>query len=111
MVLSPQQTSITVSWSEPAENGGRDDLFYQVEHSIPGNVNFFTDSEYVGGGSTSHTVMDLKPFTEYCIRVTAHNGVSDQDPGRTPLRQARACVRTKEQGIYDACIILLCILL
>ena len=43
---------------------------------------------------TSYT--ELRPYAQYCVRVTAHNGVSDQDPDGTHLRTVEKCVRTDE---------------
>ena len=99
VTLAPQQTRITVSWSPPAESGGRTDLYYQVEHSDPNNLGSFTGTVYLNGGSRSTTFSSLSPFTPYCVRVTAHNGVSDQDPDGTHLRSNTTCGKTKEKGI------------
>ena len=58
----------------PAQTGGRSDLYYRVEHSDPDNLGSFTGTVYKSGGSTSHTFTGLRPYTQYCIRVSAHNG-------------------------------------
>ena len=97
MILIPQATSITVHWTQPADLGGRSDLFYQVKHSNPDKFgSFITDTYDLSGTATSYTVTGLTPYTQYCVRVTAHNGVSDQDPDGTYLRTVEECVRTTE---------------
>ena len=97
LTLTEQQTSITVHWSSPAETGGRSDLYYQVEHSDPDNLGTYIGTDYVSGTSTRRKVFSgLRPYTQYCIRVIAHNGVSDQDPDGTHLRTVEECTRTRE---------------
>ena len=68
-----------MSWTRPVYEGGRTDLYYQVEHSDPDNLGSYTGTVYLSGDATSHTLTGLRPFTSYCVRVIAHNGVSDQD--------------------------------
>ena len=117
LTLTPEQTSITAVWSSPAQTGGRSDLFYQVEHSDPDNLGTYTGTVYLSGGSTSHTFTGLRPYTDYCIQVTSHNGVSDQDPDGTHLRTVKECTRTLESGEsfshnFSCCIIVtFCIVL
>ena len=96
MTLSPQSGNITVRWSSPTQTGGRSDLKYIVEHSDPDNLGSFTGAVTKSGGSTSHTFTGLRPYTQYCIRVSAHNGVSDQDPDGDHLRRVEECIRTRE---------------
>ena len=96
--LNEQTTGIAVRWSSPTETGGRSDLYYQVEYSDPDNFGSFTGTVYLDGSgeSTSHTFAALRPYTSYCIRVSAHNGVSDQDPDRSQSRMVEECTRTLE---------------
>ena len=79
-----RKNSITVRWNRPAITG-REDYYYNIHHSnpdLPGNFTKFNANPHI---STSHflkyTVSGLRPLTNYTIRVTIHNGVSDQDPG------------------------------
>ena len=65
-----------------------------MEHRDPDNLGSYTGTVYLGGWSYNHTFTSLRALTQYCVRVTAHNGVSDQDPGGAPLRAMEACVRT-----------------
>ena len=107
--LTPQQTSITVRWSPPTEDGGRTDLYYEVEHSDPDNLRLYTGPVYLSGVSRTHTFSGLRPFTPYCVRVTAHNGVSDQDPDGTHLRRVEVCEKTKETGALNITSSVVCL--
>ena len=100
--LTTSQTSITVSWTRPADEGGRTDLYYQVEHSDPDNLGSYTGTLYLSRGSITRTrtFTGLRPFTSYCVRVIAHNGVSDQDPEGTHLRTVEDCVTTDEGSMF-----------
>ena len=94
--LNEQSTNIAVSWSPSTETGGRSDLYYQVEYSDPDAPGTFI-ARYTQ--SNSYTITGLEPHTSYCIRVSAHNGVSDQDPDRSQIRMVEKCTRTDEEGI------------
>ena len=83
------------------ERGGRSDLYYKVEYSDPDNLGSFTGAVYLDGESTSHTFNDLMFYTSYCIRVSAHNGVSDQDPDRSQSRMVENCTTTPEGSKYS----------
>ena len=78
--------------------GSRSDLYYKVQHSNPEIPGEFFDAECVSSSQTSHTFNDLRPYTQYCVRVIADNGVSDQDPDGTHLRTVEECTRTAEQS-------------
>ena len=97
-VVALSAYTIQVSWLHPINKGGRPDLYYQVEHSDPDNLGSYTGTVYLSGDATSHIFTDLRPFTSYCVRVIAHNGVSDQDPEGTHLRTVEDCVTTPEAG-------------
>ena len=102
--LNSQTNGITVSWRRSADLGGRSDLFYQVEHSDPDDFgSYITDTDNLNGSPSrpGYTVTGLRPYTQYCVRVTAHNGVSDQDPDGTHLRTVEECVRTDEGGKFQ----------
>ena len=90
-------TSIAVSWSPSTETGGRSDFYYQVKYSDPDNFGSFTGAVYLNE-STTHTFTGLRPYTSYCIQVSAHNGVSDQDPERSQSRMIEGCNRTFEDS-------------
>ena len=96
--LTEETTSIAVRWSSSTETGGRSDLYYQVEYSDPDDPGTFI-ARYTR--STSNTITGLEPHTSYCIRVSAHNGVSDQDPDRSLSRMVEECTRTDEGSKYS----------
>ena len=87
-----------MSWTRPADEGGRTDLYYQVEHSDPDRICSYTGTLYLSRGSMTRTrtFTGLRPGTSYCVRVIAHNGVSDQDPDGTHLRTVEDCATTDE---------------
>ena len=93
---SSTSTSLNVEWSTPAYLGERNDLYYTVEYSDPDNVGVMLETECGGGclTGTSCTVTGLQPATTYVIRVTAHNGVSDQDAGGALARQKQITLMT-----------------
>ena len=92
------ESSLHFNWTSPAESGGRSDLYYQVEHTDPDNLGTYIGTVYLSGESTSHTFTGLRGFTQYCVRVIAHNGVSDQDPDGTHLRTVEECTITPKDG-------------
>ena len=54
---------------------------------------------FTTAGHTSEspfTVHGLKPVTQYYIRITAENGVSDQEPGSQDERTTEIVVVTRE---------------
>ncbi|KAL0277038.1 UNVERIFIED_CONTAM: hypothetical protein PYX00_004461 [Menopon gallinae] len=70
------QSSVILSWSPPAEQGGRNDTVYRVlcegcgvSVSYIPNTDFFND--------TKITLTGLNPVTTYRFQVFAENGVSD----------------------------------
>ena len=74
--------TITVMWEHPLITG-RDDYYYNIHHSnpdLPGsfvqhNLNpLITSSPLV-----RYSVSGLQPQTRYTIRLSVHNGVSEQD--------------------------------
>ena len=89
--LTEQSTSIYVRWSSPTETGRRSDLYYQVEYSDPDVPDTYV-AMYTQ--STRYNITSLRPYTSYCIRVSAHNGVSDQLQDH--VRTVQKCARTAE---------------
>ena len=97
VLLPATNTSITVEWSAPADLGGRTaDLYYQVEISDPDNLGSYIGTVYVPGSTEMRIFTGLRPCTDYCVRVTAENGVSDQDPTSKDSRTETQCIRTEE---------------
>jgi hypothetical protein len=92
-------TTVDVTWTRPTVIG-RDDYFYVVEVSDPDRVNAFNvhNSNLVNETiQPTYKVSPLVPHTSYVIRVSVHNGVSDQDPDGH-LRICEVEVMTLEGG-------------
>ena len=86
---------MTLSWSPPTDDGGRTDLYYYVEISDPDNLESYGDGHYFSGTSRSTSFSGLRRCTQYCVRVTAHNGVSDQDCDRFNARTVEVYEETR----------------
>ena len=81
LTVDPSKNSITVKWNRPAITGRED--YYNIHYSNPDRPGSFIKHNSNPYISTSpilqYTVSGLRPLTNYSIRVTVHNGVSDQD--------------------------------
>ena len=87
-------TTAVVEWYPPISDGGRNDIYYVVKYREVGSLGPFTTA-----GQTSESpfaVQELKPVTQYIIRIIAENGVSDQEPGSEDERTTEIVVVTKE---------------
>ena len=90
--------TITVMWERPLTTG-RDDYYYNVHHSNPDlqgsfllhNINPFIKTSPL----VRYSVSGLRPLTNYTIRVSVLNGVSDQD---TAGEEGRRCEVTAITG-------------
>ena len=89
-------SSLSVSWNHPSSDGERNDLYYRVQYSDPDRVGVMIEAECVSGclTGTSCTVSGLRPATRYVVRVSAHNGVSDQDEGGALARMKEVTLET-----------------
>ncbi len=92
-------TSVTLSWTKP-EVTGRDDFYYSIEYSDPNTGSFILSNGNYVNSALSYTVPNLCPYTPYTIRVTTHNGVSDQDTENEALRIAYLFIKTREGGKF-----------
>ena len=99
-VQSKTSSSAIIRWNRP-ETVGRPDYYYNVYVSDPDRVNTFiqdNNQDYVDGRSRpTYSVSGLRPHTSYVIRVSVHNGVSDQDPNEQ-MRQCEVNVMTDSAG-------------
>ena len=98
-VESRTNTTVNIRWNRPAIIG-RPDYFYSVDVSDPDRVNAFVEdnSNYRDTRvRPTYSVSPLVPHTSYVIRVSVHNGVSDQDPDGH-LRTCDVNVMTREGG-------------
>ncbi|RWS16488.1 ephrin type-B receptor 1-B-like protein [Dinothrombium tinctorium] len=75
------QFSVTLSWSPPKYNGGRNDTIYRVECDGCSSVSYNPSQEH-GLNETKITVSGLSPMTTYRFLVYAENGVSGHDPSQ-----------------------------
>ena len=92
-------TTVNIRWNRPAIIG-RPDYFYSVDVSDPDRVHAFVEdnSNYRDTRvRPTYSVSPLVPHTSYVIRVSVHNGVSDQDPDGH-LRTCDVNVMTREGG-------------
>ena len=75
--------TITVRWDQPLITG-RDNYHYYIYYSnpdIPENFTRHNRNPFIKDSSVvQYSVSGLRPLINYTIRMTVHNGVSDQDP-------------------------------
>ena len=102
-VTNVTSTNVTVRWTRP-EVTGRPDFYYTLQYSDPDNIGEFLPAVPIkivnSALSVSYTITGLEPYTTYTIRVTSHNGVSDQDTENAALRIVTIQVRTLEGGRF-----------
>ena len=88
-VLEPwtRASSITIRWMRPLITG-RDDYFYNVHYSSNGTFVQHNRSPLIKSGNfMEYTLSGLRVLTDFTIRVSVHNGVSDQDPSGEDQRR------------------------
>lgn len=77
---------ISLSWSEPLDNGGSDIVNYIVEFSLDGGENWteLPIGNYLinrpNNKATAASILGLSPLNEYSIRVSAQNSVGIGPP-------------------------------
>uniref|UniRef100_H3CP71 receptor protein-tyrosine kinase n=1 Tax=Tetraodon nigroviridis TaxID=99883 RepID=H3CP71_TETNG len=86
LVYNINQTTVSLEWSPPADNGGRSDVTYRVicrrcglepEECVPCGPNVGYSPAQSGLVDTYITIMDLLAHANYTFEVEAVNGVSD----------------------------------
>jgi hypothetical protein len=68
-------TSATITWTAPADNGGRAVTSYRIQRSTD-NINFSTIVASTGTTDLTYTNTGLTPGTKYYYRVAAINAVA-----------------------------------
>ena len=108
-VNTKSDTSVIIKWNRP-EIIGRDDFYYIIKYTDIANLEDSLSNDplsfrLVDSASTVSfrlpsigSGLELKPNTDYIIKVIVHNGVSDQEPENEPLRKRDISVKTKEGG-------------
>ena len=96
-MVAESPTVLKARWSRPTIRG-RSDLYYTVEYSDPDNRGKYLLSANLHGDVTMLRIPAMRPNTQYCVRVTAKNGVSDQDENQNHLRVVELCVETPQDG-------------
>ena len=75
-----RSNTISVRWERP-EITGRDDFYYNIFYSVDNQT--FTQHNIRPSAKrdllVDYSLSGLRPLTSYTIRVTAENGVSDQE--------------------------------
>ncbi len=89
VISSVNETSLVLEWSDPRDQGGREDLLYNVickkcllERGIctrcDDNVNI--SPRHLGLTERHVTVRNLQAHTQYSFEIQAVNGVSNKSP-------------------------------
>lgn len=84
-------TSIRVAWTPPTSPNGVIQ-FYTLYYASAANVT-------LGGGAVSHDLMDLQPYTNYTIRISASTVLGEGPRG--PERGV--VVATEQDGMCSLC--------
>ena len=97
---SSTHNKLTVTWNRPSTTG-RTDFYYNIYYSSSEDEGKFTQHNtnhryVVSTLNISYTLTGLDPFTSYTIRVTVHNGVSDQDAAGKVNRQCEVTTTTSK---------------
>ncbi|GAB0186303.1 ephrin type-A receptor 7 [Grus japonensis] len=86
LIFNINQTTVSLEWSPPADNGGRNDVTYRIlckrcsweqGECVPCGSNIGYMPQQTGLVDNYVTVMDLLAHANYTFEVEAVNGVSD----------------------------------
>ncbi|XP_056614918.1 ephrin type-B receptor 3-like isoform X6 [Triplophysa dalaica] len=89
VISSVNETSLVLEWSEPRDQGGRDDLLYNVicKKCLPErgtctrcDDNVDISPRHLGLTERHVTVRNLQAHTQYSFEIQAVNGVSNKSP-------------------------------
>lgn len=105
LVYNINQTTVSLEWSPPADNGGRSDVTYRVRcrrcglepmECVPCAPNVGYSPAQSGLADTYVSIVDLLAHANYTFEVEAVNGVSDLS--RTQRLFAAVSVATGQSG-------------
>ncbi|MBN3273570.1 EPHA7 protein, partial [Polyodon spathula] len=106
LIYNINQTTVTLEWSPPSDNGGRSDVTYRIvcrkcsweqgECAPCGSIVGFVPQQS-GLVDTSATIVDLLSHANYTFEVEAVNGVSDLS--RTQRLFATVSVATSQAAL------------
>ena len=91
-------------WEDP-QVVGRSDYYYIIEYSDPDDASIYHRHNKDNIKGNNYTLNNLRADTIYIIRVSVHNGVSDQDPENADDRMVTIRARTTEGRKYTVYII------
>jgi len=96
-VIDATNTTIIIEW-EPPEIIGRNDCYYNVEHSDPSDISKYIqhNQERINCSDTIYVVTGLQPVNTYIIRISVHNGVSGNDSQNDDRRRQLVNGTTQE---------------
>ncbi|MBN3283440.1 EPHA7 protein, partial [Polyodon spathula] len=114
LIYNINQTTVTLEWSPPSDNGGRSDVTYRIvcrkcsweqgECAPCGSIVGFVPQQS-GLVDTSATIVDLLSHANYTFEVEAVNGVSDLS--RTQRLFATVSVATSQAEITSDLLIVM----
>lgn len=105
LVYNINQSTVSLEWSPPTDNGGRSDVTYRVicwrcglelEDCVPCGPNVVYSPAQLGLADTYVSIVDLLAHANYTFEVEAVNGVSDLS--RTQRLFAAISVATGQSG-------------
>lgn len=91
-------TDLTVEWKRP-DFTGREDFYYSVYYRELTNLSGITLSPHVNSSDyLYYTIRGLQPLTQYLVKITVHNGVSNQDMENDTSRTCEIVASTADIG-------------
>lgn len=109
LIFNINQTTVSLEWSPPADNGGRNDVTYRIlckrcsweqGECVPCGSNIGYMPQQTGLVDNYVTVMDLLAHANYTFEVEAVNGVSDLS--RSQRLFAAVSVTTGQAGKFPS---------
>ena len=103
-MISVTATDITVEWKRP-DLTGREDFYYGVYYRELTSLSGITLGPYINNSdNVDYTIDGLQPSTQYLIKITVHNGVSDQDMENEISRTCETVASTADIGGFTISI-------